>query len=400
MTRRSAAAGSRGPFTFASLMLGHGAQGLAFTAFTPALAAIARDYGGAGHGALIAQLSVTIASAGVIAGALASGWIIARLGARATMLACLAIYGVAGAGGMALSDATLLLASRTVLGFATACLVTACIATIAARYEPEARGKAVGASSGVGSAVALGGLVIGGALAERFGWRSAFAQYPVFAAVGLLLALFAFPAVSARAEEPRLAARGAEAGAWSLWPTYLLTTFLAAVMFIGSTQFPFMIGADGIHNTGAIGLIMSGVTLTAVLVSFLYGAIERRLGLQGTLALGLFAMAAAMTLIGLVRTPAGAIAGAMLQGVYVGVTQPYIHHVVTLRAAASARARAVGLLNASNFLGALLNPLVFAPVIAWVGIQGLFVVVGVGMVAPALAALALGARGGRLAPAE
>jgi MFS family permease len=389
-------------------MLGHAAQGLAFTAFTPALAAIARDYDATGHGALIAQMSVTIASAGVIAGALASGWIIARAGARATMLASLAIYGVAGSGGLTLADAGLLLASRTLLGFATACLVTACISTIAARYAPEARGRAIGASSGIGSAVALAGLVIGGALAQRFGWRSAFLQYPVFAGVGLLLALFAFPAAPAHDDDAASAATAASAAgaagdggdAWSLWPTYLLATFVAAVMFIGSTQFPFMIGTDGIREAGAIGLVMSGVTVTAVLVSFLYGAIERRVGLQGTLGLGLAAVAAAMTLIGLVRTPAGAIGGAMLQGVYVGVTMPYVHHVVTLRAAPSARARAVGLLNAFNFLGALLNPLIFAPVIARFGIQELFVIVGAGMAPIALGALALGVRGARLQPAE
>ncbi len=397
MDQPHARAAERGRLSFAALMLGHAAQGLAFTAFTPALAQIAREYGATGHGSLIAELTVTIASAGVIVGALVSGWVIARLGLRTTVLISMAIYTIAGSGGLFLTNAALLLASRTVLGFSTACLVTACISTIAARYEPHARARAIGASTGAGSATALAGVVIGGALAQAFGWRTAFVQYPVFGIAGLVLAFVAFPKVEARpADETSPASGGA---AWALWPVYILTAVIAAVMFVGSTQFPFMLGVDGFKSPGSVGLVMGAITLTGVTVSLLYGAIERRLGLQGSLALALVSIAAAMLLIGLVPSPVAAVVGAALQGVYVGISMPYVHHVVTLRAPPSVRARAVGLLNAWNFFGALVNPVLFAPVSGAFGIAGLFVLLGGAMGVLAVGALALAARGPKVQPA-
>ena len=397
--QRSARAVTLRAPSFVALMLGHAAQGLTFTAFTPALAAIAQDFNGSGHGAIIAQLCVTIASAGVVIGALVSGWIIARMGFRRTVLLSAVLYGVAGSGGLYLSDAASLLASRILVGFAAACMVTACIATIATLYEPHARARVIGVSTGVGSATSLAGLVVGGATAQAFGWRFAFLQYPLLAIPAVLLVLFAFPGGEAAAPEQGETERSAGAAAWSLWPLYLLATVMTAVMFMGSTQFAFLLPLVGFKTSGSIGLVMSAITLLGVIVSLLFGPLERRLGLQGALVAGLAASALGMSLIGLVQTPAIAVCGAALMGVYVGVTVPYVHHVVTLRAAPSARARAVGLANAFAFAGALINPFVFAPVIAAVGVQGAFVVVGVAMAVLAAAALALRLRIRAFAPA-
>jgi len=388
------------PSSFAALMLGHSAQGLAFTAFAPALTAIAQDYKASGHGALIAQLTVSIASAGVIVGALVSGWVIARLGARATVLAALAVYALAGSGGMFLTNAGLLLASRTVVGFATACLVTACISTIAARYAPHERGRVIGAASGAGSVAALVGVTLGGALAQNFGWRMAFAQYPVFGAAGLVLAASAFPSAPASQVGETTGARRRGAGAWNLWPIYLLSSVIAAVMFVGSTQFPFMLGLDGFKTATSVGLAMGAITLTGSVVAIFYGVLERRLGLQGALTLAMAAVSGSLLLIGLVRSPAAAVLGAALQGVYVGVAVPYLHHVVTLQAAPAARPRAIGLVSAFNFFGALVNPILFAPISAALGIPGLFVVLGVATALLAAGALSLALRGPRAFSAE
>ena len=107
-----------------------------------------------------------------------------------------------------------------------------------------------------------------------------------------------------------------------------------------------------------------------------------------------------MLLIGLVQSRAAAVLGAALQGVYVGITMPYVHHVVTLQAAPAARARAIGLLNAFNFFGALINPFLFAPVSAAFGIPGLFVTLGVAMAILAGGALALALWSPRVQPAN
>ncbi|CAN7190293.1 MFS transporter [Phenylobacterium sp. LjRoot225] len=216
----------------------------------------------------------------------------------------------------------------------------------------------------------------------------------------VLLVLFAFPAVDSADRKEVDTGGGRSAGAWSLWPLYILAMALTAVMFMGSTQFAFLLPQVGVTASGSIGLVMSAITLLGVVVSLLFGPIERRLGLQGSLVLGLAAVAVGMALIGLGETPVAAVGGAALMGVYVGVTVPYVHHVVTLRAAPRVRARAIGLLSAFSFVGALINPFVFAPVSDAVGVQGLFVVVGVAMAVLAAGAFALRLRTPDLAPAE
>ena len=69
---------------FATLMLGMMAQTLAFTVLASALPQMARDLGQ--HGELMAQMSMALASLGLMFGSLLSGWILEKAGTRATML--------------------------------------------------------------------------------------------------------------------------------------------------------------------------------------------------------------------------------------------------------------------------------------------------------------------------
>jgi MFS family permease len=376
-----------GVLAFAALMLGHSAQGLTFTAFTPALAAMAKTFNAAGDGAFLAQFMVTIASGGLILGAFASGWIVDRIGARRTLLAAIILYGVCGAGGLVLQNVTALLVSRAIVGFATACLVTAAVAEIAALFDGNARAKVIGASTGLGSATALVGLVLGGLLAQAGGWRLAFVQYPVFAVLGLGAVLFGLRGAARPA--PAAASNPGGGALGRLWPMYLLSLVIMMVMFMGSTQFAFLLPQDGVRQPTTIALIMGLITLFAVGASFAYGAVEARLGARGALAFGLGCNALGLGLIGLVPNIAAAAVGAAFMGVYVGTVMPFTHHAVASLAPPHARARAIGLLNAFNFMGAFINPFLFNPLSARFGLHGLFLIVGCVMAVMAVGALLL-----------
>ena len=130
---------------------------------------------------------------------------------------------------------------------------------------------------------------------------------------------------------------------------------------MGSTQFPFMLEQDGVRDPSMRSVIMSAVTLTAVLTSLLYGALQRRLGQLGTLVLGVLSMSLALLLVDLTSAAQLAAAAAVLMGVFVGIVIPFLHHYVTENSLAHERSRAIGVLNAFNFLGGFLNPLVFVP---------------------------------------
>src|SRR5215467_10534997 len=106
---RSVASISRGHprLLFAALMCGHMSQGLAFTAFLAALPQMAHDLGE--NGEVVAQMTMALAALGLLIGSLASGWILEKAGTRVTLLVSLAVYGLAGMGGLVLRDPTPLL---------------------------------------------------------------------------------------------------------------------------------------------------------------------------------------------------------------------------------------------------------------------------------------------------
>jgi MFS family permease len=367
---------------FATLMLGFMSQGLAFTAFVSALPQIAHDLGPRGE--LLAQLTMALTALGLMLGALVSGRILERAGSRATLLVSLGVFGVAGGGGLVLHEPLPLLASRFIAGFAAACLTTTCVWGIAAEYAGNRRARALGIASALGNIASLAGTVIGGYLAQRGGWPLAFLQYPVFGAVGVLLG-----AASLRQVRPGAEATGGTAGHAPyfarLLPFYLLAVLLFVVLFMGSTQFAFLLEEDGIHSAADRSLIMSAITIIGTLTGFAYGAVQQRVGVLGAFTVGLGCMAAALAAIGWSTAPAGAVAGAALMGIYVGLVCPYVYHAVTEHTDTKVRSRAIGVLNAFCFLGSFLNPLLLGPLASRIGLRNVFLSVAVLMAALALA---------------
>lgn len=354
----------------ATLSIGHMSQGLAFTAFISALPQMARDLGPRGE--LIAQMTMALASFGLLAGSLLSGWILEKAGARRSLLGFIALYGVAGSGGWFLHDPSLLLLTRFAVGFAAACLVTTCLWAIAAEYSGDARAHRLGIANSMAPLMALVGTIGGGLLAQAGSWRLAFALYPVFGLASFLLAFATLKHVevgqpqASSVRQPYLE---------QLLPTYLLATGLFTVIFMGSTQFTFLLQEDGVRNPSTTSLILSLVTLVTTLVSFGYGWAYQRLGPRGTLLLALAAASIALTIIGAGTSVTSATLGVCLLGIFTGLAAPYLYHTVTERTDPMTRGRAVGVLNAFNFLGGFLNPILLAPLGRLVGFHRTFLLV-------------------------
>ncbi|MBE7219235.1 MAG: MFS transporter, partial [Caulobacteraceae bacterium] len=81
-----------------------------------------------------------------------------------------------------------LLGFRAVQGVGAAILLPNSLAVLSATFEGEARGRAVGAWSAVGAGAAAVGPVLGGWLADTFGWRAIFFVNVPVAAAALALA--------------------------------------------------------------------------------------------------------------------------------------------------------------------------------------------------------------------
>lgn len=356
----------------AAFTIGHMAQGVAFTACIAGLPQMAHDLGEGGE--FVAQMTIAVAALGLLVGALASGWILERAGTRGTLLSSIVVFGITGAGAMVLRNPVWLLASRFAVGFAAATMTTTCLWGIAAEYTGNRRARAVGIANSAGSLASFLATVVGGVLAQHKGWAFAFIQYPVFA-----LATFILASLSIRQIKPTQPPVGQRLEPYfaRLLPFFVLASVLFLVMFMGSTQFAFLLQEDGIQNPAIRGPIMSMLTVVSTLTSFAYGWIHQRLGPRGTYLGGLVSAALSLALLGASPSVVAAIVGASLLGVYVGLAAPYVYHTVTERTDSSTRGRALGMVNAFGFFGGFLNPVILAPLSKWIGIRGTFFAVAV-----------------------
>lgn len=374
---------SRPGLLLATLMTGPMAISVGLVAFMTSLPQIARDFGS--QGTFIAQMMVSTVALGLMAGAPVSGWILSRVGTRSTFVACSVLFGVAGTSTMVLDDPTLLLASRFLTGFAAIVLTTTCAWAIGTEYEGKRRARAFGLLTSMGNAMSIVSVVIGAALAERGGWRLSCVQYPVFGCLVLLLGL-----LNVRQVKP-----GAEGGTQlrapffkRLLPFYLLAALLFLILFMASTQFVFLLQSDGVTSPTLRSVFLSTYTVVGALTGLVYGPLQQRLSMTGTFALALTSMAVALALLGWSTTPAGAAAGSVLIGFFIGLFSTYINHFVSEQTDEGSRGHALGLLMTFCYLGAFLNPPVLTPLGRLIGPRNVFLVAALVMAVVAVGAAA------------
>lgn len=111
-----------------------------------------------------------------------------RFGRRRVLLPCLVLFAVAGGLGVLAPSVPVLVALRLLQGIGSAGLVNLAVVLIGDHWRGEDRSRLVGRNAAV---LTLGLAVlpsVGGGLADLFGWRAAFAVYPLAAVTALIVA--------------------------------------------------------------------------------------------------------------------------------------------------------------------------------------------------------------------
>ncbi|MGW5266383.1 MFS transporter [Microbispora sp. NPDC004025] len=160
---------------------------------------------------------------GLVFGALllAGGRAADLLGHRRVLLGGLAVFGGASAVAGVTSSAGLLIAARAVQGVGAAAVAPAALAVVMGLFPPgPGRGRALGVWGAVSGAGGAAGVLLGGLLAQAWGWRALF----VAVAAGAF-AVLAAVAVSA----PRSAERGG--GRFDLLGTAMITLSLTGLVW-------------------------------------------------------------------------------------------------------------------------------------------------------------------------
>ena len=161
----------------------------AMAALNTALPDLARDTGATQTQLtwIVDGYTLTLAALLLPAGALGD-----RYGRRGMLIGGLAVFAAANAVPLFEDSPTWIIAARTVAGIGAAFVMPATLSLLTAGFPLAHRGRAVGIWSGVAGSGAIAGLVVSGALLERFAWTSIFAGLALVSAI-LLIASFTIP---------------------------------------------------------------------------------------------------------------------------------------------------------------------------------------------------------------
>jgi EmrB/QacA subfamily drug resistance transporter len=126
-----------------------------------------------------------------------------RFGRRRTLIAGLAIFGLAAATAMTATSAGELIVLRGLAGVGAALVMPATLSTITATFPPEQRMKGVATWAAVAGAAGISGLLVSGMMLAVFSWRSVFVANVILAVVAFV-GTVRFVPESAKPGAPRL----------------------------------------------------------------------------------------------------------------------------------------------------------------------------------------------------
>lgn len=353
------------------------AMALLYTVASPILPQMAAQLGGDPQEAiLVAQLVMMVPSIGLMLGGPLMGWLVDRWGApRLLWMTCVG-YALLGSGGLYLADPWSLIGSRFLLGIMAAGLGTATLALTARYFEPQARSRLVGYQSACGALVGLVSMLAAGYLGQVFGWRVPFAFYLATLPL-LVMALVFVPKASDHADELPASAEQTSLGSMGWMLLGIVPLFIC--VFTSTTQVSFLLAERGVVQSSVVAMVVAMSALFNTLGAAGYGRLSLRFGSPRVYLLALMSLAAGHVVVGMAAPVLLAAVGCALTGLGAGLLLPYLVNRVLDQCAEAQRGRAVGLMYSCMFLGSFLNPLLLAPLAAYLGRGPAVVMIGLAL---------------------
>lgn len=351
----------------------------------PSLPTMEQVFAGEPGASLLVRLAMTITSLMIAISAPVSGLVADRVGRRPLLVSSLVLYAVSGTAGYFVTDLSVLVATRALLGIAIGGVMTAVSATVTDWFDGPRRASFLGLQQAFSS---LGGVVflpLAGLLAT-VDWRVPFWLY----SLGAVIALFAVIAVRDRPRDtPVTAVGGGRAVTGPVFGVYALALSVTMAFYMAPTQVPFLLEDLG-TGPAVVGVVLAGSTLTGMLGALGFPMLRRRLGFAAMTTVSVALLGAGWLLIGNAGTAPGTAAGLLVGGAGVGLAVPNVTLRLSELAPPNWRGRVLSGLVTGIFLGQFLSPLAAQPLIDAVGVGDAFVWIGIAMITgAALAGTAL-----------
>ncbi len=319
------------------------------------------------HIEFLSKLMLTIPSIIIALFAPFAGHIVDRWGRLKPLYIGILLFVLGGSSGFYLHNFYAILIGRAVLGFAVALIMTSSTALIGDYFDQESRHKFM---SKQGMAVALGGIIFitaGGFLAQKH-WSYPFAIY--------LIPLLFLPYLYLSLYEPKAQTHTSDTPLKNdLWPIYLTAFFVMVLFYMLPTQLPYLIVNTLGGEPQSIGFVIATAMGFNALTSMQYAKIKAKKSYLQIYTMTFFLFGIGLFIISQVSSIAQLFLATIPIGMAFGLLLVNTNAWFLSKVPPHKRGKASGLLTSSFFLGQFSSPLLFQPIVASVGIQGLFFII-------------------------
>lgn len=324
---------------------------------------------------LVSQLVLSVTSLAIAVGALFIGVIIDKFGRKPVLVTTTVLYAIFGTIGFYAMNIYIILASRILLGFAVAGIMTSCTTLIGDYYTGEKRNQVLGFQS---TLMSFGGalfIILGGALGN-IAWNYAFLVY--FLSLLILPGIIIFipepvkileeendPVKSGNVVIEKKAGFPIKVGLLS----YLLMFLIMTVFYFIPSQFSFYLSSFAVESEFLIGLAIATSSITAGIASFFYKYIKKALDTQLIFIINIIFVGSGFLVLSFAPVFWVVILGSSLAGLGWGIFMPNINSWLLLHTPNRLRGRVVGLFTTMLYTGQFVSPLIAASIIPIINIS-------------------------------
>lgn len=337
------------------------------TVLAPILPLIRQSFPDDPNATLWVRLMLVAPSATIVLSATSVGAMLDRVSRRTALAVGLAMYAVCGVATFLSTSLEMMVLVRLVLGISLAVLMTANTALIADYFTGVARETALGWQNALRGLTNTAAPILG-ALLSVIDWRLVF-----------LLNLLSLPLVWAALRLPKLPL--SEATVAQNFPhrrvlaIYSLAFGGFLILYLLTLQIGFHLEELGSESSVTAAFSLAIAALTAAVSSTQYHRLRDRLSFKTIAAVAYVLMSSGYCLIGLATALPGIVVGLVLSGLGFGMNAPNCSAWLLSKVPASARGRALGALTTAIFLGQILSPFIYEPLVRLLGSAEAFLTV-------------------------
>lgn len=301
------------------------------------------------------------------------GLVIDKIGSKKPYVFGLIGYGIAGGSGLFINSYWVLIMSRAFFGIAAAAVYTSITVMILNLYEGKERNKVMGWRGTGNSVSATVWPLVGGALGV-FSWHLPFGVYLVAVPLGIL-AVFFIPSMGSSDE----VFGDEQVSVWSIFRKNSVLFAVYGFMFLTNfflytnvVYIPKLLENFGVTNSFYISLFLAVMGIAAGIMAAIYYKIKAHFKYEKIVLISLLFWTAAFAVAKIATNTLFVASSVIFYGVGQGLALPtamvWIGDVVSKQF----YGRFSSYLGTFGYLGQFAAPLIFAPVLPYLGIDDLF----------------------------